>query len=317
MLTLSDIREARSAIADRIHRTPLLSSAALGARTGLTCFIKAESLQKTGAFKVRGALNKVRRLTAEEKARGLVTVSAGNHAQGVAYAAAAAGAACTVVMPEGASRSKVAASEGYGARVVLHGTVTDAFARCEELRREHGYTFVHPFDDPDIMAGQGTIGLEIVEDLPDVDAVIAPVGGGGLLSGTAAALKAVRPEVRIFGVEPTGAAGLHAALRAGGVVRLERIDTVADGLTAPQTGEHVLEHVRALVDDVVLVEDAEIIEALRFLLERTKLMVEPAGAAAVAALLAGKIRLPSGARVVAIASGGNVDLARLRELLPG
>lgn len=317
MVTLSQVLDSRAAIAGRIHRTPLLSSGALGRRTGASCFVKAEQLQKTGSFKVRGALNKVRRLSAEEKARGLIAVSAGNHAQGVAYAAAAWGTMCTVVMPEAAPHSKIAASREYGADVLLHGALRDAFVLAEELRREHGYTFIHPYDDLDVIAGQGTLGLEIVEDLPDVDVIVVGVGGGGLVTGIAAAVKALRPAVRVIGVEPTGAACLDAALRAKRVVQLERVSTIADGLAASAAGEHVLEHALALVDEVVLVSDDEIVQGLTFLLERAKLLVEPAGAAATAALLAGKVRVPAGARVVTIASGGNVDLSRLRQILPG
>lgn len=317
MVTLSDIRAARAAIAPRVHRTPLLSFHALGEHLGASCYLKAEQLQKTGSFKVRGALNKVHRLTAEERARGLIAVSAGNHAQGVAYAAASQGIACTVVMPENAPRTKVLASQGYGATVVQHGTLGDAFAHVEVLRAEQGSTFVHPSDDLDIIAGQGTIALEIHEELPDVDLIVVGVGGGGLFAGLLAAMRELRPEARVVGVEPEGAAGLTAALRAGRVVRLPEVHTIADGLAAPMTGEHVLEHVRALEGEVVQVSDEEIVEGIRYLLERAKLLAEPAGAAGVAALLAGKIQVPSGARVAVIATGGNVDLERLREFLPG
>lgn len=315
VVSLAEIQAARTAVAPRIHRTPLLSSRALGQRTGTTCYIKAEMLQKTGSFKVRGAFNKLRQLTPEERARGLVAVSAGNHAQALAYAASAEGIACTVVMPNHAQRSKVAASQGYGAEVVLHGSVFEAFEKCDELRRERDLTFVHPYDDPAIIAGQGTVGLEILDDLPDVDIVLVPVGGGGLIAGIAAAIKAKRPQTRVIGVEPHGAAGLKAALDAGRAVPLERVETIADGLAAPSTSERALAHARAFVDDVVLVTDEEIGEALCFILERTKLLVEPAGAAAAAAALAGKVTLPAGARVVIVGSGGNIDPAPLRDLL--
>lgn len=315
MVTLAQIQEAREAISPRIHHTPLLSSRSLSELTGTVCSIKAEALQKTGSFKVRGALNRVRQLSGEERAHGLVTVSAGNHAQALAFAAAAEGVACTVVMPSTAQGSKVNASRAYGAEVVLHGTVFEAFAKSEELRSERGLTFVHPYDDPAVIAGQGTVALEILQDLPDVDVVLVPVGGAGLIAGIATAVKAIRPRARVIGIEPTGAAGLRAALDAGRVVPLEQVRTIADGLAAPSTSERALAHAHAFVDDVVLVTDKEIGEALRFTLERAKLLVEPAGAAAVAAALAGKITLPAGARVVAVASGGNIDSARLRELL--
>jgi threonine dehydratase len=315
MISLADIEAARAAIAGRVHRTPLLSSRSLSERAGTRVSIKAECLQKTGSFKVRGVFNRLRRLSPEERARGLVTISAGNHAQALAYGATREGIPCTVVMPAHASRSKVEASRAYGADVVLHGSVFEAFEKCEQLRRERALTLVHPFDDPDIIAGQGTIGLEILEDAPDTHTVVVPIGGGGLISGIAAAIKALRPAAHVIGVEPEGAAAMMLALRAGEPARLERIDTIADGLAAPIAGPNTLEHVRALVDDVVLLTDAEIRDALAFLLERAKLLVEPAGAAAAAALLAGKVRAPADAHVVIIASGGNVDLPRLEELI--
>jgi threonine dehydratase len=299
-----------------VHRTPLLSSRTLGERSGTRLFVKAESLQKTGSFKVRGAFNRIRMLSPAEREAGVIAVSAGNHAQALAFAAATEGVACTVVMPASASPSKAAATRAYGGNVVLHGDVFEAFAQMDELRAAHGYTLVHPFDDEGIIAGQGTVGLEILEDLPDVDAVIVPVGGGGLLSGVATAVRALRPAAKVIGVEPEGAAGLGAALREGKVVRLDRISTVADGLAPPMTGERVLEHVRAYVDDVVTVTDAEIREALVAFAERARLVIEPSGAAGLAALLSRRLDLPAGARVVVVASGGNIDSQRLKEVLP-
>ncbi|HEX7089487.1 MAG TPA: threonine/serine dehydratase [Longimicrobiales bacterium] len=315
MISLADIQAARAAIAGRVHRTPLLTSRSLSERAGTRVSIKAECLQKTGSFKVRGVFNRLRRLSPEERARGLITISAGNHAQALAYGATREGIPCTVVMPAHASRSKVEASRAYGADIVLHGSVFEAFEKCEQLRREHALTLVHPFNDPDIIAGQGTIGLEILEDAPDTHTVVVPIGGGGLISGIAAAIKALRPATRVIGVEPEGAATMTLALRAGEPARLEHIDTIADGLAAPAAGPNTLEHVRALVDDIVLLTDAEIRNALAFLLERAKLVVEPAGAAAAAALLAGKVRAPADAHVVIVASGGNVDLPRLGEFI--
>ncbi|MEX0892711.1 MAG: threonine/serine dehydratase [Gemmatimonadota bacterium] len=315
MLNLEDIRSADRAIAGRVHRTPLLSARTAGERVGVRLWVKAECLQKTGSFKVRGVLHRMGRLSAAERERGVITISAGNHAQAVAWAAARAGIRATVVMPETASPTKVRASRGYGAEVVLHGDVIAAFTKVAELRDAHGYTLIHPFDDPEVMAGQGTVGLEIVEDLPEVDAVVVPVGGGGLLAGVATAVKALRPGARVFGVEPHGADALSRSLEAGRPVRLERVDTIADGLGAPMTGEHVLPQVRAHVDAVVRVSDDHIATALAVLLERTKLLVEPAGAAGYAALLAGALDLPAEARVVVVASGGNVDLEGLGALL--
>lgn len=315
MIGIQDIRAAQQHLQGRVHRTPLLGSRTLGERIGASLHLKVEAFQRTGSFKVRGVLNRLRQLTPEERTRGLVTVSAGNHAQAVAYAAAIEGIRATVVMPEHAVQAKVEASRGYGADVVLHGDVFAAFEKMEQLRRERGLTLVHPFDDPQVIAGQGTVGLEICEDLPDVDYVIVPIGGGGLIGGVAAAVRALRPAARIIGVEPVGSAAMTRGLEAGEPVRLERSDTIADGLGAPMTGHNALAHTRAFVDDVVLVTDDQIADALRTLLERCKLLVEPAGAAAVAALLAGAVAVRPGAHVVAVLSGGNIDLQRLRSLL--
>lgn len=316
MIDIQDIRRAQRRLAGKVHRTPVLGSRTLSDRIGATAHLKVEAFQRTGSFKVRGVLNRLGQLSPVERERGLVTVSAGNHAQAVAYGAAREGVRAVVVMPEHASPAKVDACREYGAEVVLHGDVFAAFARMEELRVEHGYTLVHPFDDIHVIAGQGTVGAELCEDLPDVDVVVVPVGGGGLLSGVATSVRALRPRARIIGVEPTGAPAVRRALDAGEPVRLERVDTIADGLGAPMSGPNVLEHVRALVDDVVAVGDDSIVDGLRFLLERCKLLVEPAGAAAVAALMDGTVTVPAGARVAAILSGGNIDLPRLRTLLP-
>lgn len=318
LVTLAEIETAAAAIGDRVHHTPLQTSRTLGSRIGARVHLKAECLQVTGSFKVRGALNRVRQLAPDERERGVVTVSAGNHAQALAWAATAEGVPCTVVMPEKASRAKVEASRGYGAEVLLHGSVYDAFERCLQLRDERDLVFVHPFDDRHVIAGQGTVGLEIVgalEALEGVDTLLVPVGGGGLLAGVAAAVRVRSPWTRIIGVEPEGAAGLRTALDEGRVVKLDRIETVADGLAPPSTSELALAHARELVDDVILVTDTAIIEAVLFLLERAKLLVEPAGAAAVAALLSGAATPARDGDVVAILSGGNLDLALLREWL--
>ena len=317
LVSLDDVRRAREVIAGRVHRTPLFSATLLGRQTPSVprLFLKAENLQKTGSFKPRGVLNKLRGLTAEEKRRGLITTSAGNHAQALAYAASVEGLRCVVVMPESASETKVAASRAYGAEVVLHGTVLEALDRMHQLQESRGLTLVHPYDDPLVIAGQGTVGLEILEDLPEVDLVIVPVGGGGLISGVAAAVKRARPSARVVGVEPYGAPTVTEALRAGGPVRLERVVTIADGLTAPVAGGHTLAHVRALVDEIVLVSEEELAEGVRAVLQYTKLLTEPAGAAGVAALLAGRVTAPPEAKVAAVVSGGNIDLPRLRQVL--
>ena len=313
LVQLSDLEAARERIAGRLHRTPVMGSAYLGERTGARVFLKLELFQRTGSFKVRGVLNRLHRLTPEERSRGVVTLSAGNHAQALAWAASASGVPATVVMPAGAVRSKIEATRGYGGEVVL--TEGDLLGTCLAIQRERDLTLVHPFDDPLVIAGQGTVGLEIVEDVPDVDLVIAGVGGGGLISGVAAAVRALRPGARVIGVEPEGAAAMTRSLEAGEPVRLERVDTVADGLAAPFAGRHNLAHVQRLVERVAVVSDAEILGAMRLILERCKVLAEPAAASSVAALLSGGIDVPRGATVVCVLSGGNVDAERLKGLL--
>lgn len=303
---LDDVLAARETIGGRLHRTPLFSSATLGERTGTNASLKAELFQRTGSFKPRGVLTKLASLTREEKARGVIGISAGNHAQALAYASALEGVDALVVMWNGASEQKIAATRDYGATVDLRAAdAAGAFERLAELLTETGRALVHPFDDPLVMAGQGTVGLEIVEDAPGVDVVLCPVGGGGLVSGLAAAIKGVRPEVRIIAVEPEGSSALGTALAAGRPLPVQPV-SIADGLNAPFAGRHCLAVCRALVDEVVLVSDAEIEGAMRFLYERAKLACEPAGAAATAALLAGKVQLDSGSTVVSVVSGGNV-----------
>src|SRR5256714_1525175 len=316
MVTLQGIEDARAILGNRLHRTPVLTATTLGAMAGVELLVKAELVQRPGAFKPGGVLTKLASLTPEERGRGVIGISAGNHAQALAYGAAREAIACTVVMPATAVASKVAATRGYGAEVVLHGATTiEAFVEYDRLRTARGLVAVHPFDDPHVIAGQGTVGLEILDDVPDVDAVVVPVGGGGLICGLATALKEQRPGVRVVGVEPDGARSLTRALEAGRVVPLPSVQTIADGLAAPFAGPLTLDIAQRYVDDVVLVSDDEIAEALRLTLERTKLQVEPAGAAGVAALLARRCGVRPGARVVAGLSGGNVDRARLQEVL--
>jgi threonine dehydratase len=315
MLTLPDIRSARERIGDRVHHTPVLSATRLGARVGAVLHHKCESLQKTGSFKVRGALNRLALLDDAARARGVITVSAGNHAQALAWASRDGGVRCTVVMPTTASRTKVDASRGYGAEVILHGTSgMEAFARAHELSVERSLTFVHPFDDDAIMAGQGTVALEILDQLGEFDDVIVPIGGGGLIGGIAVAIKESRPSVKVYGVEPTGAAVMRKSLDAGYPVRLDSMKTIADGLAAPMAGELTFAIVQKYVDDVVLVEEDEITSAMRELLFSAKLLAEGGGAAATAAVLSGRIPV-GGRRVVAVVSGGNIDAGRVREVL--
>jgi threonine dehydratase len=292
--------------------------AARGVRVGDgRIYAKAEHLQKTGAFKIRGALNKVAALTAAERAAGVITLSAGNHAQGVALAAHEAGVHAVVMMPAGAVRSKIDACRGYGAEVILHGAhVGETWTRMDEIAAERGLTFVPPFDDPWIIAGQGTVGLEILDDLPDVDVVVAGIGGGALCTGIAAALKETKPAVRVYGVEPVTSNSMSLAIERGEIVHIEPA-SVADGLGSPFAGEWTLAMAQRYLDGIALIDDATILGGVRFALGRMKQLVEPAGAAALAAVLFGEIPIHDGERVCVVFSGGNVETDRLGELLAG
>jgi len=313
---LREIEATRGRIAGKVHRTPMFTSTTLGERLGVEISLKAENFQKTGSFKARGAYNNIVQLTDDEKARGVITVSAGNHAAAVAWAAKAAGVAATVVMAESASPVKVAATRGYGAEVILHGaTSAEAFAEMYRLRAERNLTFIHPFDSPRTLAGTGTIGLELLEDVPDVDMVVVGIGGGGLIGGIAAAIGQAKPSARIIGVEPTGADAMMRSLAAGEVVHLDRVNTIADGLAPPFVGALPLASVQRYVADVIALTDDEITEGMRFLIERCKLVVEPAGAAATAAVLLGKVPLRPGEKVAIIVSGGNIDVPTLKRYL--
>ncbi len=314
-LTLDDFTSARERIKHRVHCTPMQTSTLLGREIGTELHLKCENFQKTGSFKVRGALNKLMQLDESARARGVITVSAGNHAQALAWAAAETGIPGTVVMPQDASKIKAEATAAYGAEVILHGTVHDLFGKARELEQERGLTFIHPFDDPQIIAGAGSAGLEILEQCPRVTTIVVPIGGGGQISGIAGTTKASRPDLRIFGVEPTGASTMRQSLDAGHAVHADAIDTIADGLAPPMAGELNYEFVKEYVDDVVLVSDDEIVHAMGMLMSRAKLVTEPAGAAATAALLAGRIPVGPGDVVVALVSGGNIDPTSLLRLL--
>ena len=306
--TVTDIWRAQEVIRPHVYHTPLLPSRTISEISGAKVLLKAENLQRSGAYKIRGATYKLSRLTPEEQERGVIAASAGNHAQGVAIAAAALGVHCTIVMPVGAPLAKVTATQGYGAKVVLHGeTYNEAYVHAQEIQRETGATYIHAFDDPDIIAGQGTLALEILADCPEVEAIVVGIGGGGLISGIATAVKTLKPDVRIIGVQASGAASMRAALDAGEIVTLPDISTVADGIATKATGTYTFEIVRSLVDDVVTVDEEEIVRAVLLLLERCKLLVEGAGAVSVAALLSGRLAL-NGARTVAVLSGGNIDM---------
>ncbi len=315
MIPIEAIRAADERTRGKVHRTPLLSASSLGARAGVRLFLKCENFQKTGSFKARGALNKVMSLSNEDRTCGLVTVSAGNHAAAVAWAAGIAGCGAVVVMPDGAPRSKIEAVRSYGAEIVFHADRATLFDRLNEVREARGLTFVHPFDDPTVLAGAATAGLEIVADMPDAQVVVVPVGGGGLLGGVASAVKQLRPSVRVVAVELADGPGLAPALAAGKPVPVQRPDTLADGMTPPFVGALPLEIAREAVDEIVTVTEDEIREAMRLLMTRAKLVVEGAGAAATAAVLAGKTGAADGALVVALASGGNVDLAKVAAIV--
>ena len=305
---VTDVWRAQEVIRPHVYHTPLLPSRTLSSMSGAKVYLKTENLQRSGAYKLRGATYKLSRLAPEERERGVIAASAGNHAQGVAIAAAALGAPCTIVMPTAAPLAKVTATQSYGATVVLHGeTYNEAYARAREIQSETGMTYIHAYDDPDVIAGQGTLGLEILADLPEVEAIIVSIGGGGLISGIATAVKALKPDVRIIGVQAAGAASMRAALDAGKLVTLPALNTIADGIATKSAGRYTFEIVRTLVDDVLVVDDEEIIQAVLLLLERCKLLVEGAGAAGVAALLSGRLKL-DGKRTVALLSGGNIDM---------
>jgi threonine dehydratase len=321
---LAEIEAARERIAPVIHRTPVLTSrTAAGWTTAATgvaladdrLYLKAEQLQKTGSFKARGMSNRIMTLPPEDAARGAITLSAGNAGQAYAWAGRTADVAITVVMPANAVRSKVEACRGYGARVVLHGShVGETLAELDRLREAEGLTLVHPFDDPAVIAGHGSIGLELVEEVPDLDVVVVGVGGGGLISGVAAALKALRPSIRVYGVEPERSNAVSLALERGEVVRIQP-DSVADGLGAPFAGAWTLAMCRRHLDGIVLLDDPTILAGVRFAVERLKQVIEPAGAAALAAVLAGRIPIRDGERVACVLSGGNVEVGRLGALL--
>jgi len=314
LVGLDEIEAARALLEGVSVRTPLDRSRALSEVVGGEVFVKCENLQRTGSFKIRGAYNRIARLTDEEKARGVVAASAGNHAQGVALAATLSGALSTVFMPVGASLPKVEATKRYGARVVLTGIdFGEAYAAAIEHSEKEGGVFIHPFDHPHVIAGQGTVGAEIVEQLEEVATVVVPIGGGGLISGIAAAVKGFRSSIRVVGVQAKGAAAFPPSLEKGAPVTLESMSTIADGIAANSPGEYTLAHVSELVDEVVLVDDEAIAEGIVFAAERMKLVLEPAGAAGLAAVVQhlGDVRAPT----VVVLSGGNIDPLLLQRLI--
>ncbi|HET7172011.1 MAG TPA: threonine/serine dehydratase [Gaiellales bacterium] len=316
--TLADVHAAAGVIAGRVHRTPMLTSATLAERCGVPVWLKAELFQRTGSFKPRGAFNRVRALTAEERDRGAITISAGNHAQALAVAARDEGVDALVFMPADASPAKVAATRGYGATVDLESADTmEALERMRAVAAESGRVIVHPYDDPLVVAGQGTVGLEIAEDAPDAGTVVVPIGGGGLIAGIATAVKGLRADARVIGVEPELSAAMRTAMDTGGPIPAVPGPTIADALRSPVAGTIALEVCSRLVDDVVLVSDEEIREGMRFLYERAKLACEPGAAVGVGALLAGRLDVAGSSGVVFVISGGNVAPQLAAEILAG
>lgn len=316
MPTIADIREARGRIAGGVIETPVVPASALAESLPCRLHLKLESLQRTGSFKDRGSLNRLLDLSPEARARGVVTASAGNHAQAVALHCGRLGIPAVVVMPEATPLIKVSNTRKFGARVVFRGaTLSDAMVEALRLRDDEGLTLIHAFDDERVIAGQGTIGLELLEQVPDLTVAVVPIGGGGLISGIALALKEARPAVRVVGVEAAAAASALASRRAGRIVRIETSETIADGIATKQVGEHTFPLIERLVDDIVTVSENEIAGAVHQLLERQKLIAEGAGAAALAALLAERIPVTGPDVVVAVLSGGNIDVNIVARIL--
>jgi threonine dehydratase len=298
-----------------VRHTPLLGSRSLSEATGFDVRLKAELFQRTGSYKIRGPLNKFAQLSDAEKARGVICSSAGNHAQGVALAARIHGIRAVVCMAANATPSKIEATKAYGAEVVLHGSIWDeANEKAKELVRDRGYTYVHPFDDEQLILGQGTVGLEIVRDWSDVDVIVVPIGGGGLISGITLAARSVNPRIRIIGVESSGAPAMQRSVAEGKLVTLDRVDCIIDGLRVKRVGEKTFAIVRQHVDEVVTLPDEAIFDAVVWTMHYAKLVPEGAAAAPVAALLHGLVKAPAGSKVVAVLSGGNVNLDQLKGL---
>lgn len=315
MIDLTQIEAARKRISNRVLRTPTDSSDTLNRQTSLDLSFKMELFQKTGSFKVRGVLNKLARLPEQTKKTGVVSMSSGNHAQALSFGAAQFGIPATIVMPTWSRAGKVEATRAYGGEVIL--TDEPLMDVCSQIGANRGLTFVHPFDDDEIMAGHGTVGLELLEDVPKMEGVLVSIGGGGLISGIATAIKARSPSTRVIGVEPEGAPAMSESLRLGRPVTLESTDTIADGLAAPFAGRKCLEHVKQFVDEVLIVKDQDIIDAMGLIMERCKVVAEPSAAAALVPLLDGSARFAPGSRVVCVLCGGNIDRKTLGDLLGG
>lgn len=315
MHTIESFKQARSSIREKVIRTPLVHSPTLSRMFGGDIYLKLENLQKTGSFKIRGAAFKIEKCRNRIGPQGVVAASAGNHAQGVSLAAAMAGIPAAIVMPQWASISKQQATLAYGGRLILWGaSIKESLQKARQMA-EQGMTFIHPFDDPDVIAGQGTIALEILEDIEETDTIIAPVGGGGLISGIAAAAKMLKPEIRIIGVQAAACPAAHESFSRGRIVQTDSRPSIADGISVRQMGELTFQMVRQYVDDIVLVEEEQIASAIVMLLERKKILAEGAGAAPLAALFNRAVRVPAGGKVVLVISGGNVDSPLLGRII--
>ena len=313
MLTLKEFKEARGVLSGVIRNTSLVYSTAFSKATGNHVYIKPENMQVTGAYKIRGAYYKISTLSEEEKSKGLVTASAGNHAQGVAYAAQHAGVEATIVMPTTTPLVKVNNTKDYGAKVVLHGeTFDDAAQLAAKLSEEEGLTYVHPFNDPAIATGQGTISYEIFQDLPDVDVILVPIGGGGLATGVSTLAKLLNPNVTVIGVEPTGAASMKASVEAGHVVTLDKVETIADGVAVKTPGDKIFPYIQQNIDDIITIDDDELVDAFLDMMEKHKMIVENAGLLPIAALNHLKCK---GKNVVPVLSGGNMDVITVASLV--
>lgn len=312
-LSRSDFETARQRADRYIHRTPVLRSQTLSDLIGAEVHLKAELFQKAGSYKVRGPLNVLAQMDPAVRSRGLICSSAGNHAQGVARAARIYEVPAVVVMSTRAAQTKIDATRAYGAEVILHGDIwDDAYAKSLEIMRSRGLTYIHPFDDPVLVAGQGGVGLELIEQVPDLDLVLVPIGGGGLISGCAMAIKSINPRVRIVGVEAAGSPAMKRSVEAGHVVVLDKVGPMIDGLVVKRVGEYNLRVCQHFVDDIVLVKESDIFAAVLWLMERSKLVAEGAAAATVAALLSGVVRPPAASKVACVLSGGNLNLHELR-----
>lgn len=314
-LDLSELYTAHKKISPYIHKTPIQSASYISKRLGIDLNFKCENLQKTGSFKVRGALHKLKNLDTFSRMKGVIAVSAGNHGQALAWASNLLDIPCTIVMPETSSKAKIDASKEYGADVILHGNFEQAYEKAKQIEQDQNLTFVHPFDDLEIVLGQGTMWLEIISKLKEVDIIVASVGGGGLVSGLAFAAKSINPKIKVYGVEPLGANSMRTSLDKGYAVEKNPVNTIADGLATPMAGKLTYELVKKYVDDIITVDDAQIGEAVKTLLIRYKLLTEPAGAAAFAALYCEKIPFKPNDKIVTILSGGNTDMNRLKSLL--